>query len=172
MFYGSIHRSRWGAAALCSLLMACSTTAQTPPTSSPSIDPQSMLTGPGQVLPITAQATISDTVIDLEVAHTPEQQSLGLMHRRTLPDNRGMLFPNEQPRRVRFWMKDVPVALDMVFLLEGRVQGYVTAPPCEGDPCPTYGPGNLLVDQVIELREGRASELGLEVGDIVEVEFL
>ena len=36
-------------------------------------------------------------------------------------------------------------------------------------PCPTYGPDNQLIDHVIELRAGRAAELGLAVGDTVEI---
>lgn len=132
----------------------------------------SMLTGPGQVLPITAQAMIVDESFDLEVATTPQQQQLGLMHRKELPDNRGMLFPFSPARPVAFWMKNVPVGLDMVFLHQGQVQGIAEAPPCTADPCPTYGPGRLLVDNVIELRLGRAKELGLERGDQVEIRFL
>ncbi|NEP37769.1 MAG: DUF192 domain-containing protein, partial [Moorea sp. SIO3B2] len=40
------------------------------------------------------------------------------------------------------------------------------------DKCPTYGPGKEIIDQVIELRGGRAAELGLKVGDQVTVKFL
>ena len=131
-----------------------------------------MLTGPGQVLPITAQATLAGETFDLEVAKTSEEQQLGLMHRNALPDNRGMLFPFSPARPVAFWMKNVPVGLDMVFVYQGQVQGIAEAPPCTADPCPTYGPGRQLVDNVIELRIGRAAELGLEPGDSVEIRFL
>ncbi|MEL6331955.1 MAG: DUF192 domain-containing protein [Cyanobacteria bacterium J06626_26] len=170
---------------LCCLLLACSTpnsagTAEIAPaspvvTSEPDpidADPSSMLTGPGQVLPITAQAIIAGETVELEVAQTARQQQLGLMHRKALPDNRGMLFPFSPARPVGFWMKNVPVGLDMVFLYQGQVQGIAEAPPCEADPCPTYSPGRLLVDNVIELRIGRAAELGLEAGDRVEITYL
>lgn len=135
-------------------------------------DSSDMLTGPGQVLPITAQATMGDEIFELEVAQTARQQQLGLMHRKALPDNRGMLFPFSPARPVSFWMKNVPVGLDMVFVYQGQVQGIAEAPPCEADPCPTYGPGRLLVDHVIELRIGRAAELGLGAGDRVEIRYL
>lgn len=168
---------------LCCLLLACSNASETSeisassdldtvPVTTTHTDPASMLTGPGQVLPITAQATIAGKTFDLEVARTYEEQQLGLMHRRTLPDNRGMLFPFSPARPVAFWMKNVPVGLDMVFLYRGQVQGIAEAPPCEADPCPNYGPGRLLVDNVIELRLGRAAELGLEPGDEVDIQFL
>ncbi|NJN02597.1 MAG: DUF192 domain-containing protein [Leptolyngbyaceae cyanobacterium RM1_1_2] len=112
-------------------------------------------------------------MIQLEVAVTPQQQALGLMYRAELPPDRGMLFQFEFPRPANFWMKNVPVPLDMVFIRQGEVQAIAAeVPPCMSEPCPTYGPGQLLIDQVIELRSGRAAELGLEVGDTVVITVL
>lgn len=125
--------------------------------------------GQGQSLPITAQAKLGGQLIDLEVARTPDQQAMGLMHRPPLPDNRGMLFPFQPARPVSFWMKNVPVALDMVFLHRGKVVMVAPqVPPCTTPSCPTYGPPGL-VDAVIELRAGRAAELGLQPKDRVEI---
>ncbi|MFM2060527.1 MAG: hypothetical protein RLZZ507_197 [Cyanobacteriota bacterium] len=154
------------------LLIGCSspTTAEPAATSTSQIQTQ---TFKGQKLPISAQAILPNgTKINLEVAKTPEQQMMGLMYRPALPDDRGMLFvfPSAQP--VSFWMKNVPVSLDMVFLHKGVIQYIQTsAPPCQSEPCPTYGP-NVPIDQVIELRSKRAKELGLQVGDKVKIEFL
>jgi uncharacterized membrane protein (UPF0127 family) len=127
----------------------------------------------GQQLPVTAVAELGGQRIDLEVAQTPEQQALGLMYRPALAPDRGMLFPISPPRPVSFWMKNVPVPLDMVFIYQGRIQALASqVPPCVADPCPTYGPQGQLVDQVIELAAGRAAELGLQVGDGVVVRSL
>lgn len=123
-----------------------------------------------QVLPISAEAKIGDQLIQLEVARTPQEQAQGLMYRPTLPDDQGMLFPFPVPRPLRFWMMNTPEPLDMVFMLNGEVKAVINAPPCTTRPCPTYGPGTD-VNQVIELRSGRAKELGLEVGDQVEIRF-
>ena len=124
----------------------------------------------GQQLPITAKTLLGGEEIFLEVAETPAQQALGLMYRDALPDDRGMIFPINRPRPVRFWMMNVPVALDMVFIYQGTIQHIeAEVPPCPVDPCPTYGPDNQLIDHVIELRAGRAAELGLAVGDAVEI---
>lgn len=150
------------------LLISCSQ--QTPakiPNKIASQTPQSV-NNLGQKLPISAIAIIPDgTQIELEVARTPQQQAMGLMYRPALPDNRGMLFTFSSPQPASFWMKNVPVPLDMVFLRKGIVQ-YIeaSAPPCEKEPCPTYGP-RTLIDQVIELRSGRAAELSLKKGDKV-----
>ncbi len=127
----------------------------------------------GQQLPISAMAVVPDgTKIQLEVAQTPQQQAMGLMYRPALPENRGMLFQFPSPLQASFWMKNVPVALDMVFMRDGIVQ-YIapSAPPCNSNPCPTYGP-KTPINQVIELRSGRAAELGLKVGSRVKIEFL
>ncbi len=125
-----------------------------------------------QVLPISAEAEVAGQVIQLEVARTPLEQSKGLMYRPVLPDDRGMLFPFDPPRPVRFWMMDTPQPLDMVFLLDGEVKAVVAnALPCTSEPCPTYGPGTN-VNQVIELRSGRAAELGLKKGDRITIRFL
>lgn len=131
-------------------------------------------TSRGQVLPITAQAIIKKTIIELEVAQTPEQQAKGLMFREALPDNRGMLFPFQQPKIARFWMHNVPVALDMVFIKEGQIIAISEAvPPCTTQPqdCPVYGP-DTAVDGVIELRAKRAKELKLVVGDSIAIRSL
>ena len=129
----------------------------------------------GQLLPIEATAMMGDEIIELEVTRTPQQQQLGLMYRdqASLPDNRGMLFSFEEPKIARFWMKNVLISLDMVFLLDGKIQAIeANVPPCNTLACPTYGPEDLLVNQVIELRGGRAAELGLQPGDTIELEFL
>ncbi|WP_322743797.1 DUF192 domain-containing protein [Vasconcelosia minhoensis] len=132
--------------------------------------PETTLLGPGQLLPVTAEAEMAGQTFQLEVAETPQQQAMGLMYRTPLPDNRGMLFSFASPRRTAFWMKDVPVPLDMVFLRQGQVAAISpSVPPCETDPCPTYGPGSQLIDQVIELRAGRAAEIGLQPGDPVTI---
>ncbi|NJM69608.1 MAG: DUF192 domain-containing protein [Scytonema sp. RU_4_4] len=161
------------------LLASCSVpTPAVPPTATPSSQSQAPMSSQqkpptknaGQQLPISAVAVIPDgTKIQLEVAQTRQQQEMGLMYRPTLPDNRGMLFQFPSPIQANFWMKNVPVPLDMVFMLDGKVQ-YIaaSAPPCNSNPCPTYGP-QTPINQVIELRSGRAAQLGLKVGSYVKI---
>jgi len=83
-----------------------------------------------------------------------------------------MVFPFSPARPVSFWMKNVRITLDMVFLQHGQVQAVAAnVPPCKEDPCPVYGPA-VPIDQVIELRGGRAQELGIHVGDRLLVQPL
>lgn len=125
-----------------------------------------------QKLPITAQFTIAGNTIGLEVARTPEQQEIGLMYRTTLADNRGMLFPLQQPQEVKLWMKNTLIPLDMIYLQNGQVKGIdANVPPCTNDPCPTYGP-ETPINQIIELPAGRAAEIGLKEGERLNIVFL
>lgn len=155
------------------VLISCSEPTPAKPPST-SVDSQLSASAPsGQTLPISGVAIVPNgTKINLEVARTPQEQEIGLMYRKNLPDDRGMLFqfPSAQP--VSFWMKNTLIPLDIIFLRKGVVQ-YIAAgvPPCTADPCPSYGP-RTLIDTVIELRSGRAAELSLKVNDRVKIEFL
>ena len=53
---------------------------------------------------------------NVEVARTPRQQEVGLMFRRSLPVDRGMLFIYPYQSIVKMWMKDTHIPLDMVFI--------------------------------------------------------
>ncbi|NJM45578.1 MAG: DUF192 domain-containing protein [Alkalinema sp. RU_4_3] len=118
----------------------------------------------GQSLPITAEVTIGQRTIGLEVAATPLEQQIGLMARTSLADDRGMLFPFKPARGVNFWMKNTLIPLDIIYLHQGVVEEIHNASPCKSDPCPTY-PSQTTIDQVIELAAGQAEALGLKVGD-------
>lgn len=163
------------------LTIGCSTSADLPQPSAQNPSPLSQQsseenllasTPQGQALPISATVDIRGTQIELEVAETSAQRAIGFMFRPEIPDSRGMLFPFSPPRPVQFWMRNVLVPLDMVFLNQGQVVAIAAdVPPCAESPCPTYGP-STLVDQVIELRGGRAAELDLQVGDRLDIAFI
>lgn len=126
-----------------------------------------------QYLPISAKAVIKGRIIQLEVAKTSEQQATGLMFRTNLPRNRGMLFAFDPPRPTSFWMKNTLIPLDMIFLSEGKVKAIIAnVPPCKNDPCRSYSPGPIDIDGVIELKAGRAKQLGLKVGDTVKITYI
>jgi uncharacterized membrane protein (UPF0127 family) len=125
-----------------------------------------------QKLPISASVNIANQRIMFEVARKPHQLSKGLMYRTSLAADRGMLFVYEPPQPVSFWMRNMKIPLDMVFLRDGRVKLLkVNVPPCPvNSSCPIYET-DTAIDQVIELRAGRAAQLGLKVGDRVNVKF-
>ena len=128
---------------------------------------------PPQQLPVTAQWCLEDRgCIALEVARTADQQRIGLMQRPALPPLRGMWFPFDRPRLMRFWMRNTLAPLDMVFLRQGRVIHIERrVPVCPALPCPSYGPIQLG-DGVVELGAGEAERLRISPGDPVRIESI
>jgi hypothetical protein len=105
---------------------------------------------------------------NVEIAEDQEKQALGLMFRRHMPEDHGMLFifPNEAPRG--FWMKNTRIPLDiMYFSSELRLVSMAeNAQPCRVEQCPGY-PSAGPAQYVLELNAGKASELGVEAGDLL-----
>lgn len=124
-----------------------------------------------QLLPVGAILSVGQQEIELEVATTPLERETGLMFRKDLPRNRGMIFNFDTQQPITMWMRDTFIPLDIIFVNNGKIVGIdASVPPCEEDPCPTY-PSPSPVDSVIELAAGRAAELGLETGSILTIDY-
>ncbi|WP_223262853.1 DUF192 domain-containing protein [Sphingobium sp. SCG-1] len=103
---------------------------------------------------------------DVETAVTPEEQEQGLMFRTDLPNDGGMVFPMKPPRTASFWMKNTVIPLDMLFVAPDGTIAFIGAnrKPYSREPASAGVP----VAGVVELRGGRAAELGLAEGDKVQ----
>lgn len=101
----------------------------------------------------------------VETAATPQERQVGLMYRRSLDDDRGMLFDFGVVEPVSMWMKNTYVSLDMVFVREdGRVQRVEQrTEPLSTRTIDSGGP----VRFVVELVAGAAARIGLKPGDRV-----
>jgi uncharacterized membrane protein (UPF0127 family) len=101
----------------------------------------------------------------IEIALTPAQQAQGLMFRREMPADAGMLFVFPESREQTFWMKNTYLPLDMVFIEpDGTILSIAerTVPLTE---TPVASHGNAKA--VLELNGGTAARLGLKPGDKV-----
>jgi hypothetical protein len=98
----------------------------------------------------------------------------GLGGRESLPDDRGMLFVFPDSGRQAFWMKDMLLSIDIIWIsAEGRVVDVQTAQPEPGVPDPQlkrYSP-NGEAKYVLEVRAGLAAEKGAKVGDEARIEL-
>lgn len=86
-------------------------------------------------------------VVRVEVAGTEETRARGLMFRRDLPQDRGMVFVFPATEEHSFWMHNTLIALDLIFLGEDRrVVGVLTAPPQTDDPRTVQKPSRYVVE--------------------------
>jgi uncharacterized protein len=67
----------------------------------------------------TVNVKISGTPLTVEVADTPQASENGLMFRTSLPEDRGMLFIFDEPRKATFWMKNTKIPLSIAFIDSG-----------------------------------------------------
>lgn len=107
----------------------------------------------------TARGPVHFTV---ELAADPASEARGLMFRKTMAADAGMLFDFHKPRMVTFWMKNTILPLDMIFI---RADGTVStvaanAVPYSEKPIPSAEP----VRAVLEIDAGLAKTLGIEPG--------
>ncbi|MFL2687007.1 MAG: DUF192 domain-containing protein [Alphaproteobacteria bacterium] len=105
----------------------------------------------------------------IELAVTPEQKMRGLMFRKHLDPDKGMLFDYGSPQEISMWMKNTYIPLDMVFIDgKGQIAHIVerTIPMSE-----EYIGSDGFVRAVLELNGGTVSRLGIKLGDQVAHEI-
>ena len=103
---------------------------------------------------------------DVEVARNDADRAQGLMFRRTMAPDRGMLFDFAQIEPVSMWMKNTYLSLDMVFIKSDGTVARVAenTEPLSTRIIPSGGP----ILAVLELNAGTAKRLGIKPGDRIE----
>jgi uncharacterized membrane protein (UPF0127 family) len=116
--------------------------------------------------PLTLVTDKGRVAFKVEDADTDARREIGLMYRKVLAADRGMLFDFKKPTdNVAFWMCNTLIPLDIVFIRpDGRVLSIArNARPRDKTPLPAGG----RVRGVLELAGGRAAQIGLMPGDQV-----
>ncbi len=105
-----------------------------------------------------------------EVLIKPSDLQRGMMYRASLPVGQGMLFVHTKPGNYAYWMYNVQMPLDMVWMDSDRrvVDIVANAPPCKtkASECPNYG-GQKLARYVLELPAGEAARNRIEIGTVL-----
>ena len=106
----------------------------------------------------------------VELAVTPRQREQGLMNRREMPADHGMLFAFGETRQVFMWMKNTYLPLDMLFIAkDGKIRAIKeNAEPLSESIIDSQGP----IDYVLELNGGTVKRLGIRTGNRVKNELL
>jgi uncharacterized membrane protein (UPF0127 family) len=115
--------------------------------------------------PLVIETSRGPVRLQVEIADTERTRNAGLMWRTSVPPFGGMLFDFNPPREVAFWMHNTVIPLDMLFIdPSGRVISIArNTRPRDDTPIPSGG----TVRGVLELRGGRAAEIGVLPGDRV-----
>jgi uncharacterized membrane protein (UPF0127 family) len=103
---------------------------------------------------------------EVEVVTTPETRAQGLMFRKAMAPNAGMLFIYPGEQAVSFWMKNTLIPLDMLFLKADGSIAHIAHNAVPHDETP-IGSGTA-VKAVLEVNGGTAAALGIKEGDRVE----
>jgi uncharacterized protein len=116
-------------------------------------------------IPLTIRSPAASHKFNVEVARTEAEQERGLMFRKSLPKDGGMIFPMEPPRSASFWMKNTVIPLDMIFIRPDGSIARIAADtvPYALDPVDSGEP----VAAVLEIAGGRAAALGISEDDVV-----
>jgi uncharacterized membrane protein (UPF0127 family) len=122
------------------------------------LEPATVVTGVKSGHPV-------DHQLRVEVMRTVEGRERGLMYRRSLPADQGMLFDFGREETVMMWMKNTYIPLDMIFLSRAGVVTHIAenAAPLSEAIISSDGPAYA----VLEVNAGYARKIGLKNGDIV-----
>jgi uncharacterized membrane protein (UPF0127 family) len=107
---------------------------------------------------------INGNTLNIEIAETEEEKKIGLMHRKTLDKNNGMLFVYESDRKLSFWMKNTHIPLSIAFISsDGIIREIRDMTPLSLDPVVSKN----FVRYALEVNKGYFLEKQISEGDEV-----
>lgn len=110
---------------------------------------------------------IGNAAFTVEIADTPGKRAKGLSGRESLVENRGMLFVFDEPGYYPFWMKDMLIPLDFIWINEGRIFQINENIKPEDYPPPKFFTPKYPTDSVLEINAGTVKKLNIKIGDKV-----
>ena len=118
-----------------------------------------------EFLPLSITSGSGQHAFEVEIADDPRERALGLMYRRAMAADRGMLFDFGAEAPQSFWMRNTYIPLDMLFIREdGTIDSIAErTTPLSDRSVPSKGP----VRYVLEINGGLSDKLGIAPGDAV-----
>jgi len=131
-----------------------------------STENQSEFTKNGTLSFIKANTNEKIKTIDIEIAKDDYSREKGLMYRRNMFENQGMLFIFEESSPRYFWMKNTYISLDLIYVDENRkiVSFQKSAVPLSEETLPSYK--NAMY--VVEVIAGFVDKFNIKEGDIID----
>ena len=113
---------------------------------------------------------IMENCFQVELAKTEAQREKGLMYEKELDKDRGMLFIFDKEGIYPFWMKNTLISLDMLWIDNSNKVVFINqnTEPCKSLFCPSVVP-LVKANYVLEINAGISKNLGIKIGDIIEL---
>jgi len=117
---------------------------------------------------LTIETKKGSVALDVEVADTEPARERGLMFRRAVAPNQGMVFLFDSEQEITMWMKNTYVSLDMVFIGDDWRVVHIArdTEPLSTDIISSMQPAS----RVLEISGGQAQKLGITPGDKVALQ--
>lgn len=146
--------------ATCSLQMACTENKTIP---AKKVDIKFKKEGELQLIKASNDSILK--TIDIEIADNNYERETGLMYRKSLEPNHGMLFIFEEEQYLAFYMKNTHITLDILYINSAMqiVDIYKNTTPFDD----TALPSKSIAKYVLELNAGKADEWNVAVGDLI-----
>jgi uncharacterized membrane protein (UPF0127 family) len=117
----------------------------------------------GPRIEIVGPDSVRRAVVSVEIADTSARREYGLMYRRHLDENAGMIFVFKAPQHLEFWMKNTIIPLDMIFAdSAGKIVGIVRKAEPFSEAADSVEPDSQYV---LEVNGGFCERHGVEPGD-------
>lgn len=110
------------------------------------------------------QTTNGDKKYNIELAISETEQEYGLMYRKELPENSGMLFIANPPLVMKMWMKNTLIPLDMLFIDKSGKIIYI-AESTKPNSLDIISAGEIKSKAVLEISGGQAEKQNIKIGD-------
>jgi uncharacterized protein len=157
-------RKKWIAAVLLSMMLqsySCKDTSE-----NKNLTKEVTFTKEGE---LTLKKATNDSIVailDIEFANTGYETQTGLMYRRAMQNDRGMLFIFDNEIRRSFYMKNTEFALDIIFINSDHeiINIQKNAKPLDKTSLPSDAPAKY----VLEINAGLSDQWGLVAGDLIE----
>jgi hypothetical protein len=118
------------------------------------------------------QVCIKEKCFSVEIAETPYKRTIGLMFRKELDKDSGMLFVFDKEGIYSFWMKNTFIPLDIIWIDKDGKAVFISenTQPCKMFDCSSIKPSENA-KYVLEINAGLVKEIGLNIGDRVVLPF-
>ncbi|MCC6727186.1 MAG: DUF192 domain-containing protein [Saprospiraceae bacterium] len=138
-------------------------TETTAPTATTEAMPEPVFTKEGELYFQSAAGGKAITKIDIEKAETDQERMQGLMFRKTMDEDKGMLFVMDNNEQQSFWMRNTYIPLDILFVDENNFITTIheNTKTLNDNSLPSNGPAKY----VVEVNGGYAKKHGIKVGD-------